>query len=722
LLGSIALAFFAMRVCTSCRRLLGGDTPRCPDDGGAIALVEELPIGTRLGGYRIERVLGDGGMGFVYEATHEQIGRRSAIKMLRPELSNNPQIVTRFLNEAKAVNVINHQNIVGIYDFSDRNAGGVYFIMEYLEGETLDDLMRRRRPMPVPLLLYLFAQIAKALAAAHAKAIVHRDLKPANVFVVSRQDNPYFIKLLDFGIAQLRGVGAVEGLTVAGSVMGTPQYMSPEQVSGGAIDARADVWAMGVMMYRAATGQAPFKGEEFVDLANKILHYPPEPAGRLIAMPASLDALIGSCLQRRLEDRCASMDHLLAGLERVKAECRLDDTSLFSAVVADLQHGVRGPATSGYERSHGGASEQRYQVPEAWLGNPPAPPGPAAAAKRSRVAVLAAVGGAALALVGLALYLGAARPADAVAPVVPDASVVQAREPSIKELYGAGRAAEGRALAERNLRAALSGGSQQEQVVVVEALDAARVPAGAPLLTQALGGAPAVRLKAASALAQLGLRDAAPKVRAALSASGDHVKVGLAAAQLRLGDNSARPILLRALEDIGARLPAALALAQVGDAAALPVLRAVLDASPVGSSTWRQAARGALALGDVQATAALQGELSQEPVRAVDAASALAAAGDAAAREQLVRNVKDTAFSRRGEAALALARLGDVRALEWVTDGLASADEEERRQALASCAALAAQAAPHRLAIATLASDDVELAVRRTAEAVLLAL
>src|SRR5262249_37933034 len=158
-------------------------------------------------------------------------------------------------------------NIVNVYDYGDQD-GNVYFVMEFLEGETLDDLMRRRRPMAMPLLLHVFDQIGRALAAAHARQIVHRDLKPANVFVVAREANPCFIKLLDFGIAQLRGAGAVPGLTLAGSVMGTPQYMSPEQISGGAADAHSDVWALGVMMYRAATGQAPFKGEQFAELAD----------------------------------------------------------------------------------------------------------------------------------------------------------------------------------------------------------------------------------------------------------------------------------------------------------------------------------------------------------------------------------------------------------------------------------------------------------------------
>ncbi|HEX3763418.1 MAG TPA: serine/threonine-protein kinase, partial [Kofleriaceae bacterium] len=255
-----------MRVCTLCRSLLAADAVLCPADQAAAEPVAILPAGTRIGAYRVERMLGEGGMGFVYEATHQMLGRRSAIKLLRPELAGHAHLATRFLNEARAVNLIDHQNIVNIYDYGDGLAGSVYFVMEFLDGETLDELMRRRRPMALPLVLHVFGQIARALAAAHDKQIVHRDLKPANVYVIAREDNPYFVKLLDFGIAQLRGAGAVPGLTLAGSVLGTPQYMSPEQVSGGAVDARSDVWAMGVMLYRAATGHAPFTGEEFGEL------------------------------------------------------------------------------------------------------------------------------------------------------------------------------------------------------------------------------------------------------------------------------------------------------------------------------------------------------------------------------------------------------------------------------------------------------------------------
>ena len=256
-----------MKLCDRCKALLAPDVRACSSCGGSAEDVDSLPVGAKVGAYKIDKLLGEGGMGFVYAATHDALNRRAAIKFLRPEFATNAQVVARFLQEAKAVNVIDHQNIINVYDYAGDHDGNVYFIMEFLEGETLDDLMRKRRPMPPALLIHVFAQIARALGAAHAKKIVHRDLKPVNVFIVPRDNNPYFVKLLDFGIAQLRGEGATSGLTVAGSIMGTPQFMSPEQLQGASVDARTDLWSLGVMMYRAATGIAPFKGETFADSA-----------------------------------------------------------------------------------------------------------------------------------------------------------------------------------------------------------------------------------------------------------------------------------------------------------------------------------------------------------------------------------------------------------------------------------------------------------------------
>lgn len=714
-----------MRVCTSCRRLLAADASRCPADGAPPDVVETLPAGTRLGTYRIERVLGDGGMGFVYEATHEVLNRRSAIKMLRPELVKIPQIVTRFLNEAKAVNLIDHQNIVNVYDYGDGVEGNVYFVMEFLEGETLDDLMYKRRPMSMPLLLHVFGQIAKALAAAHAKQIVHRDLKPGNVFVVAREDNPFFIKLLDFGIAQLRGAGAVQGLTIAGVVMGTPQYMSPEQISGGEVDARSDVWALGVMLYRAATGQAPFKGEEFAELADKILHHPPPPAGQLVPLPASLSALIASCLERRIDARCQSIVELLAGLDRVKQELRLDDDAILAAVKAEsgaVVVGLPGPPREPTRESLAGSMPRYQGAPDARR----APPDPGPAKRQSKLG-LYLIGAAVVGGIGSGAFFLLDRGEEAPKPAAstsPGGSGSGAPgEPSPPPPRPADATPEGRrARAEQHLREAIESGTLQQRGFAVDALARTRVPAGAKLLYLALKGPLDVRVKAARALGELALPDSAPKVRDVLNESGDKVKVELAAVLFRLGDKDARAILKRATEDPGLRLAAALALAEAGDAAGRPALAEILEATPAGREQWRRAAGGLAKLGDAAAIKLLEGELSQsDAARAVGAAELLARAGHAAAREQLARMVSDDELGRQGDAAAALARLGDKRALAWVGRGLASLDMEERKLALGICGLLAADATTHTGAIAKLAADP-DLSVRMTAEAVLLGL
>jgi HEAT repeat protein/tRNA A-37 threonylcarbamoyl transferase component Bud32 len=718
----------------------------CPADGGAPEIVDTLPAGARLGVYRIDRILGEGGMGFVYEATHEVLSRRTAIKMLRPELAKTEKIVTRFLNEAKAVNLIDHQNVVSIYDYGDGADGSVYFVMELLEGETLDDLMRKRQPMQVPLLLHVFAQIARALAAVHAKRIVHRDLKPTNVFVVAREDNPYFIKLLDFGVAQLRGEGAVQGLTLAGSIMGTPQYMSPEQISGGTVDARTDVWALGVMLYRAATGHAPFKGGAFAELADKICHHDPVPASELVPLSGELAKLIASCLQRRVEDRCPSVTDFMAGLERVKRECKLDDDAILAAAKADsraLDEDL--PTRQGQlTREEIGGSRPEFQGGQGGQGGPGGdvhelrpnalPP------RRSRLGRYVAIGAlvSGLASAGFMLFGrgaehgGAPRPSDgsgngsqarsAPAPGTPQAP--DPPKPSLADAFEAGDMARVRALAEQHLREAIGSGTLQQKGFAVDALALAHTPAGAKLLYLALKGPPDVRVKAARALGELGLPDAAPRLRDALAESGDKLKVEIAAALYRLGDKDVRVILKRATEEPATRLTAALAMADAGDAAGRAVLADVLQTlDEARADSWRLAARGLLELGDAAPRKALEAELAQpDATRSVGAAELLARAGDARAREQLARNTADEDFTRRGEAAVALARLGDQRALGWVARGVASPDDEERKLALAVCGRLAAHAATHTGAIAKLAADDPNESVRMTAEAVLLGL
>ena len=724
-----------MRICSRCKALLAPDARACAADGAGFEEVETLPMGSKIGAYKIEKLLGEGGMGFVYEATHEVLNRRTAIKFLRPELAGHAQIVTRFLQEAKAVNLINHQNIINVYDYGDGADGSVYFVMEYLEGETLDDLMKKRRPMPAPLLLHTFGQIAKALAAAHAKKIVHRDLKPANVYVVAREDNPYFIKLLDFGIAQLRGDGEVQGLTVAGQVMGTPQYMSPEQITGGKVDARTDVWAFGVMLYKAATGRSPFKGEQFSELADRILHYPPaKPSAEVpeANIKPALDALIMSCLERDLDKRCASIQDVLAGFDKVKAAYGLDDDAILAAVRADAG-AISEPLprlSSEPTRASLAGSLPQYQggrgrgASDKTTTDTPA---------KSKTGVVIAAGMAVVVFAGggYALFgrggggggdTGAA-PSPTAAPAATAAKPTDAPPSTIKDRFAAGDLKAVHVLAETGLHDAIASGDAQLQGQAVDALALASTPASASLLYLALKGSPELRVKAARALGELALPDGAPKVRTALDDSGDKVRVELAATLYALGDKDALAILKRAVGDPGMRLTAAVALAEAGDDKdARPVLAEVLDGTPAGREQWRRAAAGLWKLGDTKAHDALDAELAQpDAVRAVSAADVLAKGGDAKARAYLVRVAADKEFARRGEASVALAKLGEASALDWVTEGLHSADVDERKLAIAACARLAKQGGDKFASgVAGLATDDPDRSVRLAADAALL--
>jgi HEAT repeat protein len=437
-------------------------------------------------------------------------------------------------------------------------------------------------------------------------------------------------------------------------------------------------------------------------------------------VPEALSRLIASCLERQIADRCASVDALLAELEAVKREQALDDDAILAAVIADAG-AVPPPRPEPTRDRLAGPLPRDQGAGVADRGVRPAP--------RSRarigwyaIAGVVVVAGAAYGALGQGRELASARVAGANEPAAP-ALVGSTAVRSIKDAFLAGDAPGGRALAEDDLHRAIASGTLQQQGFAVDALAAARVPAGAPLLYAALQAAPDVRVKAARALGELALPDAAPRLRAALAGSGDTVKVELAAVLFRLGDKDARAILLRATENPIMRLTAATAMAESADDGGRAALSDVLATTPHGRDPWRRAAGGLMALGDANARTLLEGELAQpDATRAVGAAELLARAGDPRAREVLARLVADKQLTRAGDAALALARLGDKRALAWVGDGLTSRDGDERKLALAVCGVLAADAAPHTGAIARLATDDPVLSVRMTAEAVLLGL
>ncbi len=244
-------------------------------------------------------------MGEVFIAEHTMLGRRAAVKVLRPEFSHRPEIVARFFNEARAATQISDPGIVQIFDFGQAQDGSAYIVMELLEGETLDRRMIRQQVLPIPEALRLVRQVASSLATAHSRGIVHRDLKPENIFITRDPEVAHGerTKILDFGIAKLYGDQQVKTHTSA--VMGTPTYMSPEQCRGsGQVDHRADIYSLGCVLYLLVSGRLPFEAEGSGDLiAMHLRELAPPPSAKANWIPPALDRLILRCLAKNPAER-----------------------------------------------------------------------------------------------------------------------------------------------------------------------------------------------------------------------------------------------------------------------------------------------------------------------------------------------------------------------------------------------------------------------------------
>jgi tRNA A-37 threonylcarbamoyl transferase component Bud32 len=266
---------------------------RAPSSAG-----EDLVIGSFAGEYRIECKLGQGGMAAVYGARHPVIGKRAAIKVIAPDMSANRDAVDRFVREAQAVNQIGHPNIVDVFGFGQLYDGRCYFVMEWLQGETLRE--RLLRPLPLAEALDILEQIATALEAAHEAGVLHRDLKPDNIFLVRDKTGPTKVKLVDFGIAKLQGsMGSSLDTTRTGVVMGTPQYISPEQARGEHVDFAADIYSLGVVAYEMCTGDKLFKASSAVEVMAKHVAEPaPSASIRAPHLPPVLDQLIATMLAK----------------------------------------------------------------------------------------------------------------------------------------------------------------------------------------------------------------------------------------------------------------------------------------------------------------------------------------------------------------------------------------------------------------------------------------
>jgi molecular chaperone DnaK len=286
---------------------------------GAIEVGQDSLVGTVLSDrYMIESVIADGGMGRVYLAQHQLLKKRFAIKVLHPELSRNRDIAERFVREAQAASSISSDHVVDISDFGQLPDGTGYFVMEYLEGATLETILDNQGPLPSIMVRSVGIQVADGLRGAHDRDIVHRDLKPANIVLIERSDHPNFCKILDFGIAKAptSDTGDQSVVTMVGVMMGTPHYMAPEQIDG-VVDYRSDIYAVGILLYEMITGLPPFDADSVAEVLamHKWGEVPPihdtlEDAD----CPGGLENVILKCLEKDVDDRYQSAAELAEAL------------------------------------------------------------------------------------------------------------------------------------------------------------------------------------------------------------------------------------------------------------------------------------------------------------------------------------------------------------------------------------------------------------------------
>ncbi len=269
------------------------------------------------GRYRVDAVLGQGGMGTVYRARQLRTDRPVALKVLRPAVAAQPEVIRRFHNEARAAGMLEHPNTIRLFDSGDTDDGQLFIVTEILDGEPLSELLKRRGHLPITRVVNIVSQLLRALAEAHAHGIIHRDLKPENIFLQAVHGETDFVKVLDFGVAKLAPSGKDwRRLTAAGTIVGTPLYMSPEQARGLDTDPRSDVYAVGAMLFELLVGSPPFMAESPVDIMMAHVQEP-VPLMGLGSSPRSkaIEAVVRRCLAKAADDRPATAEELRLELE-----------------------------------------------------------------------------------------------------------------------------------------------------------------------------------------------------------------------------------------------------------------------------------------------------------------------------------------------------------------------------------------------------------------------
>ena len=318
----------AKRICLVCHEEFTPDQKRCPSDGTILVALSSDPYTGRVlaDRYQVESLIGTGGTSMVYRAQHNQLHRTVAIKMLKAHLVTEEESKKRFEQEARAVSCLTHPHVVTIYDVGVTRYGEPYIVMEYLEGTSVADFIKENGPMDWQRALPIFISAAGALSHAHKKTVIHRDVKPSNIMLVPSDEEPDFVKIVDFGLAKLRSLtGEFQRVTKTGEVFGSPAYMSPEQCTGRKLDERTDLYSLGVVMYEVLVGRPPFKERSSIETIRRHIKEPPPSFAELnpdVEVPAKLQQIVFKCLAKSTDERYQTMDELKAELELVEDELK----------------------------------------------------------------------------------------------------------------------------------------------------------------------------------------------------------------------------------------------------------------------------------------------------------------------------------------------------------------------------------------------------------------
>ena len=666
----------------SAKDAAGGGSGTLPQGSVGPASVE--PPNEDYCGYKLVDKIAEGGMGVVYLGEHTTLGRRGAIKILKREFCQNEEIVQRFYQEARAVNMIGHENIIEIFDFGRTSDGRVFFVMEYLEGEPLSDRLAKgamnwHEARPV------LEQVLRALNAAHAKDLVHRDLKPDNIYLRRRADGTVSARLLDFGIAKLSGLSSpAEQLTKTGALIGTPHYMSPEQIDGAAnVDARTDIYSLGIILYEMFTGVLPFAGDTLAAVIRQHLLEPPPPITVAEAdVPPGIAVVINRMLAKKPEERYQSIAAVASDL---------------ADIAVDKPPSYAGDLNAKFPTQHGAApAPVQVHTPAQRMAQtepPPVPPVP-----KSNMALTIIAGVAVVAAIGLGVAYFLSNRSSSEEPVAGGGS----GEPVVvKEDAGPTPVADDIDLAKltTDAQALLRQSLSETEPALRSAGASGLAVVGDRESGQAIAKLveadpdPTVRGHAADALARLPHPGGDEVIASSYDKAPPALKVWLDEALLRFGQDNrqARRRLTRAAgdKDLGISFKAALALAELSEPGDKKAIRSLSKMAAREAELTSVAPYAGLViltklarLREEKARAVLIETLKNKDEAArVAAAEGLARLGDEAGRDALLAIVSDNSSPNQIVAARALVVLGDYSGFDVLSAKLESKEPAFRSEA-----------------------------------------